>query len=132
MWDADKFFVASLFEGPHKEAGYVYRGLGLRMVMRGSPKGRRPPLWALTHLGTGHRICTIRGLAAAAFPIATEIAECGEWGFDGLKGYINMDPELVIKCKAVIDHYPKIVNYGGGGSSDDAARAVLYAREAAR
>ena len=127
-WEPSKFLTASTFGGPDTVYGYVYRGLGLYICMKGSPKGRRPPTWMLTHLGTGHRICMIDGTVANAFPIATEIADCGDWEFDGLKGWVNRDPELPTKFRAIIDAHSKQCRTGSGGGNEEQAVAIAMAR----
>lgn len=129
VWKAQGFLVADIWnEKPRRVAGYVYRGLGLQLLIKASPKGRRPPTWGLTHLGSGHTVCMITGHVATAFPIAFEIAQCGDWDFDGLNGWINRDPELPKKVRSILDKHLKVIKIGAGGSSDAAARAVAMAR----
>jgi hypothetical protein len=128
IWQPRDFLIAHV-AGPQTVPGYVYRGLGIHMQMKGSPKGRRKPVWALTHLNTGHAICRLHGLVADAFPIATEVAECSDWaGFDGLTGWRNQDPDLPEKVKAIAAKNPKIMTSGGSVSSHEAALAVAEAR----
>lgn len=115
--------------------GYVYRGLGLHLAISSSRRRRKtqsekPQTWALTHLGSGHRVAFIRGRVAVAFPIAAEIAECGDWSFDGLEGWRNVDPELPKRVFAIIERHGRKIWLGGGGCSHDAARAVAMARAA--
>jgi hypothetical protein len=73
-WRASSFPIAR-GGGVVVTSGYVYRSLGLHML-----SSARPPRWSLARLGSGHRL--ISGVVADAFPIATEIAECGDWDFD--------------------------------------------------
>lgn len=62
-------------DGVRVVSGYTYRGCGLHMLAKASTKGRRPPVWGVTHLNTGHATAQIRGLEGLAFKLATEIAE---------------------------------------------------------
>lgn len=94
-WQPEDFLIATAGE-PFPVVGYVYRGLGLH-----KPSPRRKN-WSLTHLGTGHQIATITGKVADVFPVASEIAECGDWDFDGLKGYVNRDPEIGKRLHEII------------------------------
>ena len=130
MWKPETFPIAL---GPHSidhRAGYTYRGLGIHMSMKASPKGRRPPRWKVTHLGSGHAVAVIDGDVAGAFPIATEIAECSDWDFDGLDGWRNRDPELPSKVQEIIARHGKRARKPGGAfaASDEAAKLVLNAR----
>lgn len=127
-WAPSTFLIAHA-AGPFDVTGYVYRGLGLHMAVKASPKGRRPPKWALTHLGSGHRLVFITGAVADAFPVATEIAECGDWSFDGLYGWKNMDPELPAKFRAIVAKHPNATEREGArNANEEAARKVVEAR----
>lgn len=106
MWKPEHFQTASA-GGAYVRYGYVYRGLGLYRMFQGSPKGRRPPTWCLVHLGSGHAVVNIVGHVADAFPVAGEIAECGDWTFDSLDGWKNRDLELPVKVRAIIARHPK-------------------------
>lgn len=131
MWQPNEFLIADTWspEKCHKVAGYTCRGLGIHVVIQGSPKGRRPPTWSLTHLGSGHVVVRIAGKVAEAFLIASEIAECSEWdAFDGLDGWRNTDPGLPDKVREIMTRYPKAVSRGGGWHSHEAARAIATAR----
>lgn len=130
IWAPSKFLVSAPWrESMTREVeGYVYRGLGLTIAIKGSPKGRRPPRWTLTHLGSGHAVCNLTGHVKDAFPIATEIAECGDWSFDGLYGWKNIDPELADKFRAIQAKHAKQVHRGQGGCDEASAVAVATAR----
>lgn len=117
-WKPASFKIAVPPE-PRIVAGYEYRGLGLHMSMRPSPKGQRPPTWDLSHLNSGHRVLSIKGNVADAFPIATEIAECGDWTFDGLDGWRNVEPELPEKVVAIAARYAKRCTLRGAGGHDE-------------
>lgn len=120
------------FASLYTRAGYVFRGLGIYQMRRASPKGRRPPTYALIHLNTGHRICNITAPMRDAFEMAHDIAQLGDWTFDGLDGWKNMDPELPDKVHAYMAQHPKAMSRSGSGtSSKDAAMAILDARQAA-
>lgn len=128
MWKPEEFLTASPW-GPSPTSGYVYKGLGLAVAIEGSPKGRRPTTWTLTHLGTGHAVCRIDGDVKTAFPIATEIAECGEWDFDSLSGWRDRDPEIPKKVAAIMERHGKRCNRSNGGfQSEETARAIAMAR----
>lgn len=124
-WMPADFLVACGRE-PTLRAGYVYRGLGLVLSVRGSPKGRRKPIWALTHLGSGHALCLIEGDVKTAFPIASEIAELGDWDWDGFEGYKNRDPELLTRASDVIERLR--LRRFGGLRSEGVAQAISIAR----
>lgn len=127
-WQPATFLIAD-FDGPSSRAGYVYRGLALHIVVKGSPKGRRPPTWALTHLGSGHRIGLIDGRVGDAFPIATDIAECGDWTFDGLNGWKNLEPELPQKLVNIAEGHKKRCRLtAGAGGSAEIARSIAMSR----
>ena len=130
MWTPGKILVSAPWHpnGYRSVDGYVYRDLGLYMALNGSPKGRRPPRWILLHLGSGHSVCWIKGHVKDAFPIATEIAECGDWSFDGLEGWRNVDRELPEKFNAIQRKYPELVDRGAGNQSEESARAIAIAR----
>src|SRR4051812_21195230 len=96
--------------GPRQTRGYTYRGLGLHIVSSGyqSKKGRTrvPPMWRLTHLGSGHGITSLRGELDTVLPPATEIAEAGDWSFDGLDGWKNQFPDARERMDEVLSRYP--------------------------
>jgi hypothetical protein len=125
-WKPANFLVARAY-GPQEVPGYAYRGLGLHLSRRASPKGRNPTEWTLIHLGSGHRICYIRGGVATSFPVATEIAECGDWTFSGLTGYLNVDPEIKTRVVPILMKH-KCVDAEQKGSSDEGvARQIAMA-----
>lgn len=129
MWEPAKIVIAILGSGQGNRAGYIYRGLGLFMALSASPKGRRPPKWCLTHLNSGHSIAWISGFVKDAFPIASEIAECGDWDFAGLDGWRNQDPELPRKVLEIAARFPKRVEMRAGGGGDrEVAAAISSAR----
>lgn len=127
-WQAGSFDIASHF-GPRRVAGYTYRALGLYMMWAGSPKGRRPPMWGLYHLGSGHVIVNLEGTVATAFPIATEIAEAGDWDFLSMEGWKDRFPDAPEKTAEIAAKYPKIAKrFGGGHSNREVAMQIASNR----
>lgn len=126
LWAKQNFLVARMF-GAETVSGFVYAGLGMHKAIRGSPKGRRPPTWMLTHLGSGHVIARISAHMAEAFEIATQIAEVGDWDWDGLEGYRNKDPEIKYKLLAMTLPKSCQIRLSGAGN-EDAAREIAMAR----
>lgn len=76
-------------------AGYEHRNLGLHILTGKKDKA----VWSLTHLGTGLSICKIKGGVRTVFPVATEIAEAGDWGFISMEGYKDRFPD----ARAVVE-----------------------------
>lgn len=114
--------------GPVARMGRVYVGLGMFQAAPGSPKGRRPPTWSLTHLGTGHCVVSIKAPEPLALTIATEIAEAGDWSFDGLQGYKNQFPDAAEKVGAIMRRYVGKVTRTGGKSHEGVAQQIAQAR----
>ena len=127
-WRPAKFKRADKFDGAIETSGYIYRGLGLQMSIAQSPRGRRPPFWLLIHLNSGHVICQISGVVAKAFPIAAEIAECTDWGFSGLDGWNNTDPDLPSKVRIFAERYPKHIISISGASDRVIAEQISAER----
>lgn len=128
IWQKGVFFVAREHQ-PIQSTGHVYRGLGLTLIQPASPKGRRRPVWNLIHLGSGHLIIRIKENVGPAFAIATEIAQAGDWTFDGIHGWKNQFPDVYEKIAVIRDKYPKRFQGGVGNPSTEAAYAVMMARE---
>ena len=124
-WRPAKFKRADKFDGAIETSGYIYRGLGLQAQ---SPRGRRPPIWLLIHLNSGHVICQISGVVAKAFPIAAEIAECTDWGFSGLDGWNNTDPDLPSKVRNFAEKYGKHIISISGASDRVIAEQISAER----
>ncbi|PXW76001.1 hypothetical protein C7451_106165 [Blastomonas natatoria] len=126
-WKPETFKVAMPY-GPADVPGYTYRGLGLHLIMQQSPKGRRPAMWSLSHLGSGHRIAIINGNVATAFPIASEIAEAGDWEFDSLHGWKDRFPDAKEKVDEILAR-SKIGKRGSGiGYSEETAQQIAQSR----
>ncbi len=130
MWRPETFDVAYP-NGPVPKAGYTYRGLGLFVAIEASPKGRRPPEWSLTHLGSGHNVALLKGTVATVFPVATEIAESGDWEFISLFGYKDRFPEAATRLLEIIAGHPKIVRRMGTSGIKDKGRSQAIAQQIA-
>jgi hypothetical protein len=127
MWEPASFPLAFTF-GVDVVEGYLYGGLGICKLEKG--------WWSLSHLGCGHRIATIKGTVAEAFPIASEIADCTNWlAFEMLDGWRNFDPKLPDKVKAIkAKHrgHVRLDTKHGMGSDPERAREVIAYREGVR
>lgn len=127
-WKFGPYLMASIGEAA-KTTGFIRSGLAMSMRIKASPKGRRPPTWSLTHLGSGHRVALIDAHPVEAFEVANAILALTDWTFDGLSGWRNQDPDLMDKLKALRSQYPKALSRTGGTPSDpDIARAIAMAR----
>jgi hypothetical protein len=105
--------------------GYLYRGLGVRMIHpRASLQGYPTARWCLTHVNTAHSVAFINAEADRAMEIATAVAEAGDWSFSGLKGYENMDPNLIARCVALGEWFAPALDLGDeeNESREDLAR----------
>ena len=107
-WDPGDFLVAQSY-GPAKRSGYVYRGLVMYRLSQ-LPR-KRKSLWSLVHLNTGHEVCKLWGGVKTALKVATEIAECGDWDFVGLRGYENYDPAILHRMEAIVNRHPTIASH---------------------
>jgi hypothetical protein len=116
-------------EGGKQEAvGYAYGGLALRMVEAPrSLQGRPLPVWALTHIGSGHLVGKINGAAGDAFAIGESIADAADWNFRGFEGIADGGEALLGKVVAIRDLVGADVLDLTGDTSDcdlDQARAI--------
>ena len=111
---------------PLASAGYVYGGLGICLTSSRGEKSR----WVLIHLNSGHAICWIRGSVAEAFPVASDIADCADWTFDGLHGWRNQSPDLYERFEEVWKRHPKRIERKGdkGIMSEEIAREISMDR----
>jgi hypothetical protein len=127
LWTESKFLIADL-GGSSTVWGFTYRGLGMWKCFEGSKKGKRPPTWSLTHLGSGHRIGLINLHMAQAFDIATSAAETMDWDWGGLEGYRNRSPDIARELAAFASSAPKGFKLTvGGGSNSETARQIAEA-----
>lgn len=125
-----KTFDAADFDGVRQKQGYCCDTLAMQKVIRASPRGKRPPIWSLTHLNTGHTVAHICAWEDRAFEIATEIYELIDWSFAGLHGWKNVEPQLPDMMQSIKAKYKKgVVDIRGGGGSEERARAILMSRE---
>lgn len=127
-WEPARYQVAGPNGQPYQVAGYTYRGLGLHLVIEPSPKGRRPGLWTLTHLNSGHRVALAQGNVPTAFAAAAAVAELGDWDFDGVAGWRNRDPELPARLVDLVRRTPALKLSTAGGADADQAVAISTAR----
>lgn len=107
-WKPTHFLVALSDQAAERD-GYIYRGLGVYRVIR-LPRNRKA-VWSLVHLNTGHEVCKLWGGFKTAFKVATEIAECGDWDFVGLRGYENHDPAILHRMEAIVNRHPTIASH---------------------
>lgn len=127
LWKPDRFKIATRTKGVGDVAGYTYKGLGMRCHMRGSPKGRRPPWWNLTHLNSGHKVVSLHLHDAHAFDVATQIADLSDWDFETLDGWKNRDPALRDKVASLLSTIGH-VKLGGPDHDEKAAREIALSR----
>lgn len=131
-WLPAKFYRAVHGGLPVDEWGYEWRGLVLRHSGWATP--RTQTRWSLIHIGSGGTIMRFTGTVATVFPVAGEIAECGDFTlFDLPDGWRQTDPDLPAKIAAICDAHPEALpDTSFTALSSDDARAVIEAREAAR
>ena len=128
-WQPRDFLIGDIHTTVRRVVGYARGGLGLDMRFNASPKGRRPPAWALSHLATGHRIVMIEAHQAEAMEIADQFVALTDWDFIGLDGWRNRDPELAQKVRDLTKrHHPK--TYMVGRPSNQEAAQVCAAQQA--
>lgn len=123
-------FLSARFGYVDTEYGWVCGGLAITPLWKGSPKGRRPPAWTMTHCGSGHRVCIIEAHDGFAFKIADRVLALTDWTFDGLEGWKNTDPELMDKFATLAASLGKSVHCGGACGSHELACEIAIARAA--
>lgn len=114
---------------PVPVAGYTYRGLGLHIGVNPSPKGKRPARWVLTHLNTGHRIGFLDGNVATAFPVASKIAEAGDWDFLSFEGWRDRFPDVRERLAEIQAQYPKVFKWTHGAEHGNREIAMQIAEK---
>lgn len=130
-WPAATFPIATNL-GVRMKAGYARKGLGLHRTAHASLKVRSPARWTLTHLGSGLRFAVLKGSVDKVFPIASEIADAGDWTFDGPLGWKNQFPDAAERLWEIIAKYPERVEKAWGSMHPDTeslAREVMAVRE---
>jgi len=126
-WASETYGIA-MPDGVHFADGFVYRGLGVHQTYPGSKNGRRKPRWIVPHLGSGHRLCSLIGDAERLTPIVTDLAEAGDWSFEGLDGWRNMFPEARECLLEFASRHRQFVRLRGGQNSENVARLVAEHR----
>lgn len=131
-WVSEEYEIA-MVTGPRRIRGFTYRGLGLACSMGAyrSKKGRKviPARWTLSHLGTGHSITILIGELASVLPIATEIAEAGEWDFLSIDGWRDRFPDAKGKLDVILARHEGAARRPGGTMRcDEVARAIAANR----
>lgn len=130
-WKAGTFDIATS-AGIITQSGYILKDLGLHLesIIPPSSKGRRKgrKSWALTHLNSGHRVCSLIGDVKDVFPLASEIAELTDWSFTGLDGWKNIAPELKDKFYSLIKKNKAKIKREGGSSDKKLAREIAVSR----
>ena len=121
-WKAEEFLNALRGMGPVSIAGYTHAGLGI--YLGGAS-------WSLIHLGSGHRVCRLKGTLERAALLGCEVAALTDWTFLGLDGWRNTDPDLKDKLTAWAATHPREVEFmtSGRAEGDDAmANEIARAR----
>ena len=131
-WKPLQFFRAVPGGIPLEDWGYEQRGLALCHAGWANP--RTETRWTLIHLGSGGAIMRFVGNVATVMPVASEIADCGDWTlFDLPEGWRQTDPDLPAKVGAICEAHPEArpdTGFSAPEISDADARAVIDAREA--
>lgn len=107
--------------------GWTYNGLGITQV--GSIFA---PRWHIIHLNSGHAIARIdKGSLASMQALAAEIADAGDWSFDGLTGFQNQFPDAAERVhEIVMKHRPDLRRRPTATVPDPvAAHAIAMLRE---
>lgn len=128
IWQPARFALAMPGGDPLQVQGFTCRGLGLHQVIAPSPKGRRPGLWSLTHLNSGHRVAGVEGSDATVFKAALAVAELGDWDFDAVDGWRNMDPELPARLGQLAKSWLGVLRFGAGPQDRAQASAISTGR----
>ena len=130
-WNPAPFFRVGPDGQPQKAWGYEYRGLMLRNNGWANPRWQTR--WGLWHLGSGGEFVRFMGDVQTVFPVAAEIAECGDWTLFSLPGgWRQTDPDLETKFDAICRAHREahcMTEWEGQDLTDNAARAVIEARE---
>lgn len=125
-WKSESYEVATS-KGPRRVAGITQAGLGVHLV-RDHIVFKQPPLYAVTHLGSGHTIMMIEAHKPRTGQIVAELLTAGDWDFGGLKGWENMSPDLADKVKAIVERHGDVVRAGVSDPDDRQARTIARSR----
>lgn len=102
--------------------GLTYRGIGLYF-------DREAENFDVLHLGSGHRLASIRGRdRALAKELAGQIADLGDWTFDGLDGWRNSDPQIIDRLRALMAKHPDEIIQHPANQSPQGAQRVAQER----
>ena len=130
-WKPEKITIA-LFDKAQRRDGFEYLGLGLHQLIGAWPEMNWKPTWGLYHLGSGHVIVSIKAEDAEVFSIATEIAEAGDWTFDGPDGWRNQFPDIWEKLALIQHSYPDKIGTWQTEVNAELAFEILMRREDAQ
>jgi hypothetical protein len=129
VWIADTFLIAQT-GGPAQRQGWTCCGLGLHDLEQ--PPSPQSLAWTITHLNTGHSVCTVYAPRHTALRVATEITECGDWSFADFEGWQNNNPELLDQVVTIIDKWRTCgIQIAAGPQSGAPNRDVVLARSIA-
>lgn len=105
--------------------GWTYRGIGL--VGETSRLG----WWYIVHLNSGHAVARIRGGTEAQLKdMAADIADAGDWSFEGLDGFRNMFPDAADRVHEIVTrHRPELKRRKSPGPNPVHAKAIALLRE---
>lgn len=111
------------------EPGWTYNHLGL---LRSGPF--MAPIWTIVHLNSGHSIGVIKGTTRGLEQMqdmVAEIADAGDWSFDGLDGFRNQFPDAPDRVREIITRHIGSAKVVATGASPNpvAARTVALLRE---
>jgi len=125
-WQPGKFKVCT-GSGPKLVIGWLWNGCAMRCI--GHDYVRRVPVWTLTHIGAGTRLALIHAQGEAAFGIADQFVNLGDWSYTGLHGYKNTDPDLMERFDRLYDELQQrgLVSKPGQSAVDDEVQQVIYA-----
>lgn len=128
LWKPGKILIV-FFDQPTWRPGFEYRGVGLFKLMGGMPELGFDPHWGVYHLGSGHFVIDIQADEPEVFEIATEIADAGDWTFDGPGGWQNQFPDLWERLGEIQARHPGRLTRPGTHENHEAAFEVLIQRE---
>lgn len=124
-WKPKKYWIATV-GGPVEVGGHTYAGLGLHLKLSMLKRSPQPPLWVLSHIGSGHRVLFIKAPQEKAIEIATEVAEMSDWAFYGLHGWKNMAPGIKEKILNIETIHKEAYRMNGPApASEEQARDIM-------
>lgn len=126
MWTLETYAVAA-GKGTKLVQGMTMKGLGMHIVRQHIPFAQTP-VYAITHLGSGHTVCMIEAQDKQASMIVAELLMAGDWEFDGLKGWENMSPDLAERVQGIFRRHQSVVRAAADKPDDKIARQVARGR----